>query len=75
MEEGFSDSWQMELETATLVSDTCLPDVPTRVSSQVHASQPAMVSSQVHASPSYDPRYRVQGSAHHVTAVLLVSVS
>ena len=73
--DGFSDRWQMEVETATVVSNTRLANVPARVSSQVHASQPARVSSQVHASPSYDPRYRAQGSAHRVTAVLLVSVT
>ena len=73
--DGFNDRWQMEVETATVVSNTRLADVPARMSSQVHASQPARVSSQVHASPSYDPRYRAQGSAHHVTAVLLVSVT
>ena len=67
---GLSDRWQMD-ETAPVVSNTPLAHVLARVSSQVHASQPARVSSQVHASPSYDPRYKAQGSAHHVTATLL----
>ena len=71
---GLSDRWQME-ETAAVVNNTRLADVPARVLSQVHASQPARVSSQVHASPSYDPRCKAQGSAPHVTAMLLESVT
>lgn len=61
--EGIYDRWQMEEEIAPVDSNIFLANVPARVSSQVHAS------------PSYDPRYRKQGSAHHVIASSLASVT
>lgn len=73
--EGLHDRWQMDEDTAPMVSNTHFANVPTKVSPQDSASQLAQVSSQVHASPSYDPRYKAQAFAHPVTADSPVSVT
>lgn len=57
---GFDDRWQMDEDTAPVVSNTLISNVRAKVSPQDSASQAAQVSSQVHASPSYDPRYEGQ---------------
>lgn len=61
--QGLDDRWQMDEDTAPVVSNTLFANVRAKVSPQDSASQAAQVSSQVHASPSYDPRYKAHASA------------